>query len=344
MSKLTIIGLGLIGGSLGLALKQNARVNFEVVGTDRDPDVANRAKRAGAVDRVEYPLEEAVREASVVVVATPIISMRRVFESIAPFLSPGAVVTDTASTKTEVLRWAEELLPENVDFVGGHPMAGKEKSGPTAAEASLFAGRPYCIVPGVSSSEESVHAVVGMAYAVGAKPFFLDAQEHDAYAAAISHIPLMASISLFTLAKGSVAWPELAGMAGPAFYDLTRLASGEPEMSHDICLTNRENILHWLERYIAELRKLADMIEQDDREMLFRRLAEVQLERETFLTSPPRRDETVTNVDIPSASEAFMNMMGGALWAQRSKEISSSFEERVRTREREERLRRRDDD
>ncbi len=344
MSKLTIIGLGLIGGSLGLALKQNAKVNFEIVGTDRDPDVANRAKRAGAVDRVEYTLEAAVRDASVVVVATPIISIRRIFEAIAPVLMPGAVVTDVASTKTEVLHWAEELLPGSVNFVGGHPMAGKEKSGPTAAEATLFVDRPYCIVPGLSSSEAAVNAIVGMAQSVGARPFFLDAQEHDAYAAAISHIPLMASIGLFTLAKGSAAWPELAGMAGPAFYDLTRLASGEPEMSHDICLTNSENILHWLERYIAELRKLADLIENDDREGLFRRFAEVQLERDTFVTSPPRRDEGTSMVAVPSASEAFMNMMGGALWAQRSKEISDSFEERMRAREREDRLRRRPDD
>jgi prephenate dehydrogenase len=132
-------------------------------------------------------------------------------------------------------------------------MAGREKAGLQEAEAEMFDDRPYCIVPSVDAVGGAVNAVVGLVQALGGKPFFLDADEHDAYVAAISHVPLISSVALFNLARRSNAWPELANISGPAFKDLTRLASGEPEMGHDIFITNRENVLHWLHRYMSEL-------------------------------------------------------------------------------------------
>jgi len=342
MGKLAIVGLGLIGGSIGLALKRAEPVNTEVFGFDKDPGVGARALKAGAIQRLAPSVETAVKDASLVIVATPIIAVRRVFEAMAPQLQRGAVVTDTASTKGDVLRWAAEMLPRNVHFVGGHPMAGKEQSGPQAAESSLFDGRPYCVVPSVDASAGAVNAVVGLAEAVGANAFFLDAAEHDAYAAAISHVPLVASLALFSLARGSAAWPELAGMAGPAFRDLTRLTSGQPEMAHDIFLTNRQNILHWLERYIGELKRLAEMIDSSDADLLFRALAEAQMERESFLANPPKREPALPSVDLPSPNDAFTSMILGGLIQERTKDVTSAFEERAREREREDRLRRRE--
>jgi prephenate dehydrogenase len=342
MGKLAIVGLGLIGGSMGLALSRAGNVKAEIVGYDREYDVATRAQKAGAVQSIAPTLEHAVRDASLVIVATPILAVRRVFDEMAPYLQSGAVVTDTASTKTEILRWAAELLPSDVHFIGGHPMAGKEKSGPQAADATLFQDRPYCIVPGVNAADGAVHSIVGLAEAVGGKTFFLDPGEHDAYAAAISHLPLLTSIALFKLAKGSSAWPELGGMAGPAFYDLTRLASGQPEMSQDIFVTNKENVLHWLDRYMLELQKMADIIREDDREKMFRDLAQVQIERDTFLTSPPKREEQGARAALPSSADSFMSIMAGSLWSQRSKDLEQSLEERQKARQAEERLRRRD--
>jgi prephenate dehydrogenase len=342
MGKIAIIGLGLIGGSMGLALKRARLPNTEIIGVDREYDVAQRAAKYGAVDRVVLSAEIAASEAGLVIVATPTINVRRVFEVIGPHLQRGAVVTDTASTKGEVLRWAGQILPENVYFVGGHPMAGKEKSGPQAAEASLFDDRPYSITPSVNAVPQAVNAIIGLAQAIGARPFFIDADEHDAYAAAISHVPLVASIALFSLARGSSAWPELANMSGPGFYDLTRLASGEPEMSHDICLTNKENISHWLDRYIGELRRLQELILSDDDKALFRMFAETQLERENFLLNPPRREEPVASPDLPSSNDAFLNLIAGGMWAQRAREITGVMEDRLKQREREDRLRRRE--
>ncbi len=343
MGKVGIIGLGLIGGSMGLALKRAGLRDTEIIGFDRDRDVESRALKFGAVDRLARSLPELAAECAIIVIATPIISVEKVLRELAPHVKRGAVVTDTASTKGSVLKWALDILPQGVHFVGGHPMAGKEQSGLQAAEANLFDKRPYVVVPSVEAGSGAVNAVVGLAEAIGAQPFFLDADEHDAYAAAISHVPLVASVALFALARGSTAWPELAGMAGPAFRDLTRLASGQPEMSHDICLTNKQNISHWIDRYIGELRRLQDLIAGEDEEVLFRALAETQIERENFMHSPPKRELPGLPEDLPSPNQSFMNLLAGSMWADRARELTTSLEGRSRDREREERLRRRKD-
>lgn len=342
MGRVSIIGLGLIGSSLGLAIQRAKPANTEIIGFDRDSDVAAAAKRLGTVNTIVPTLERAVSEANLIIVATPIVNTRKVFEEMGPYLRPGTVVTDTASTKADVLRWARDALPAGVHFVGGHPMAGKEHSGPAAAAANLFDEKPYCIVPGVDASPGAVSAVVGMAVALGARTFFLDAEEHDAYAAAISHVPLVASLALFQLAKQSAAWPELASMSGPAFRDLTRLASGQPEMAHDIFLTNRENVLHWLDRYVTQLGDLAELIRSDEGETLFKTLAQTQFDRDNYLENPPQHKQDLPDARLPSTTESFMSMLGGALWTNRAREITESMEERLKQREMEDRLRRRE--
>jgi prephenate dehydrogenase len=342
MGRIAIIGLGLIGGSIGLALKRAQPENTTVVGYDYDREVMGRARRSGVVDEMEPTLESAVRNATMVVVATPIVTIRSVFRDIAPYLQENCVVTDTASTKGDILRWAERELPDHVYFVGGHPMAGHEKAGLENAEAELFERRPYCIVPAVDAVGGAVNAVVGMAEAMGAKPMFLDAEEHDAYVAAVSHVPLVSSVALFNLARHSSAWPELANISGPGFRDLTRLASGDAELGHDIIITNRENILHWLRRYMRELEKLAIMIEsEDESEALYRSLTEAQLERDKFLEELPRRDDGQTAVEMPSSSDAFMSMMTGTMWQERMKAAQETMTERSRNTLERERARRR---
>jgi prephenate dehydrogenase len=343
VGKLAIIGLGLIGGSMGLAIKRAKPVDTEVVGFDRDVDVGMRALKANAITHLAPTLEEAVREATLIVIATPILNVRRVFEEIAPVIGRGTVVTDTASTKGQVLRWASQILPRDVHFVGGHPMAGKEQSGMEAAEETLFDGRPYVIVPSVDAAPGAVNAVIGLAQALGATPFFQDADEHDAYAAAVSHVPLVASVGIFNLARSSTAWPELATIAGPAFRDLTRLASGEPTMAHDIFVTNKTNVVHWLSRYIVELQRLSELIETADEEALFRSIAETQLERETFILSPPERPTGAPPApDVQAPLQSLMGTLAGSLWQTRVKEMTDVLDERQAARTREERLKRQD--
>lgn len=340
MERLSIIGLGLIGGSLGLALKRAQPPGIEIVGFDKSWEAGNKAKKLGAVDRVAPDLPSAVEGAAMIIVATPILSIRKVMEEMAPHLREDCVVTDTGSTKAEVLAWAGELLPEHVNFVGGHPMAGKETSGIAEAEAELFVDCPYCIVPTVTAGERAINTVVGLVQSVRARPVFIDAQEHDSYTAAVSHLPIMVSASLFSLARGSEAWPEMAGLAGPGFRDLTRLASGDPEMAHDISLTNRDSIVHWLDRMIGELRRYRDLI-QGDQEELFKALARVQMDREAYLLKPDvSRPETV-EAEVTSAGDRMAALLVGEHWVRRAKEITRALDQRADEKEKKRRLGRR---
>ncbi len=264
MPRVAIIGLGLIGGSIGLALKRAELPDLEIVGHDAEYGVNRRARKLGAIDKEAKRPADAVEGAALIIIATPILHVQSVFEAIAPVLGESAIVTDTASTKSDIMGWADELLPDDVSFVGGHPIAGKEIAGIDAADASLFEGHPWAIIPAMNASESAIKTVENFVSLTGAIPTLIDAEEHDSYLAAVSHLPLMLSTALFSLTSSSQAWPELAAVAGPGFRDTTRLASSSPSMSHDISLTNRQNLVHWLDRYMEELRSFRDLIESSD--------------------------------------------------------------------------------
>lgn len=330
MPRVAIIGLGLIGGSIGLALKRANLPDLEIVGHDIEFGVNGKAQKLGAIDKGARRPADAVEGAALVIVATPILHIREAFEAIAPALGEGAVVTDTASTKREVMKWATELLPDSVSFVGGHPIAGKETAGIEAADAALFAGRPWAIVPSLSASEGAIKTVENFVLLTGAVPTLIDAEEHDSYLAAVSHLPLLVSTALFSLASRSQAWPELAAVAGPGFRDTTRLASTSPAMSHDISLTNRENLVHWLDRYIDELRSLRDIVHSSEtQEELNERFATVQAARDAFMQAPPPKPEPQRASDSMSSGERMMSLLVGEYVIRRTKEVTDIMEKRA---------------
>lgn len=322
MAQISIIGLGLIGGSLGMALKSAKGKSVQIVGYDRDWGAGGKAQRRGAIDRSARSTADAVREAHMVIIATPVLAIRRVMEEIAPHLPEGCIVTDTGSTKATIIEWAKELLPPSVNFVGGHPMAGKEESGIDAADATLFRDRPYCVVPSVDASEGSVMVVTAMAKMIGARPLYLDPVDHDQFVAAVSHMPMVTSTALFSLARSSASWSDLAAVAGPAFRDLTRLAAGSPEMNHDICLTNREAVTHWIDRMIEELNRYRNMITGNTEE-LYETFVRAQMDREVFMN--PKQPEP--SHEIPSSADQLMTMIMGERMARRTKELLQDFPE-----------------
>jgi len=263
--RIAIIGLGLIGGSMGLSLRKKA--DLEVVGFARRGEVASRALELGAVDRTEGDLLAAVRGADLVLIATPVMAMKDIMAKIGESLDKGCIVTDVASTKAQVMGWAEERLPSWISFVGGHPMAGKETSGIEAADADLFIGCTYCLMPGRSATKEATDKVEGLVRQIGAKPLFIDASEHDMLVAAVSHLPMVISSALVSMATKSPLWDDMSKLAATGYRDLTRLASGSPEMSRDICLTNREFILRWIDEYSKELEKFRHLISEGSEEL-----------------------------------------------------------------------------
>jgi prephenate dehydrogenase len=329
MPRLAIIGLGLIGASIGLALKRADIKGLEISGFDIEYGVGGKARKRGAIDVDARSIPQAVDGAAIVVVATPISQVKETFETLAASLGEGATVTDTASAKGDVIRWANELLPDYVTFVGGHPIAGSEKSGVDAADAGLFQGRAWALTPGVHAHERALRAIETLITIMGAQPVIIDPAEHDSYMAAMSHVPLIAATALFSLARESQAWQDLGVLAGPGFRDTTRLASTNPSLSHDICLTNRENLLHWLDRYIEELRRYRNLITDETQQQLYQAFVRTAVERDTFIQHPPRREPPAGPGDDTSAGERMLSFMVGEFLVRRTKEIERMVERRA---------------
>jgi len=310
--RISIIGTGLIGTSIGLNLMARKDRPYEVVGADRDRASARTAKRMGALDREVGSLEEAMQGAGLVIIAVPVLGAKSLLQEIGRLLEPGAVITDVCSTKADVLRWAAEFLPETVSFVGGHPMAGRETSGPEAASIDLFKDATWAITPSPRADERAVGIVLSFVESLGAVPLYIDPAEHDQYAAAVSHLPLLVSVALFRMVRDSAGWEDASLLSGPGFKDLTRLASGDPTMSRDIMVTNRDAILHWIGRMQDELTTIKQALEigGDPLTDLFR---STQLDRDSFILNPPMRRRP-EGPPAPSAQDAIGRLFAGGLY------------------------------
>ncbi|HEY8449004.1 MAG TPA: prephenate dehydrogenase [Bacillota bacterium] len=262
MDRVAILGLGLIGTSLGLALHRLPQPP-QVVGYDRDPAARTRAARRHAIDRATFTPEDAVAEADLVVLATPVRTIVPLVGEIAPHLRPGTVLTDTGSTKAAIVAAVAEQFPE-IAFVGGHPMAGRLTQGTDDADAALFDGTVYCLTPTAMTPEPAIARVVAFVQAVGARPHFLAPVEHDGLVAAVSHLPYLLATTLMASVAAQAGWQEMALLAAGSFRTMTRLVDADPTMYADICLTNREAIIRQVDHYIAALEAVRAAINAGD--------------------------------------------------------------------------------
>jgi len=282
IKQLTIIGVGLIGGSLARALKRAGAVG-EVVGAGRDAEHLQRALALGVIDRAEANLAAAVQGADVVVVATPVGAAEDVFRAIAPALPTDALLTDVGSTKDSVVAAARAAfgeLPKN--FVPGHPIAGTEKSGVEASFAELFDGRRVILTPTENSDPAAVAGVREMWQQAGAEVVETSVAHHDEVLAATSHLPHLLAFSLVdTLAKLDDK-QEIFEYAAGGFRDFTRIASSDPQMWHDICVHNEPALLKMLERFEADLDKLRQAIADNDSDYLLQVFTRAKAARDQF--------------------------------------------------------------
>lgn len=319
MQRVLIVGLGLIGGSIGLALRRwseerkvDGRKPLEVTGFDPNLDHQRAAEKLGAVDKGAWDLTKAVRDADVIVLATPVVAMREVMQDLAPNLKAGAIVTDTASTKESVLRWADEVLPPNVHFVGGHPMAGKTQS-IEGAEVDLFSGATWCISPSVRASEDAVRTVLGLVAAAGAEPYFIDPGEHDAYVAGVSHLPFALSASLMNAVSRDPSWREMKSLTASGFRDTTRLAAGSPAMHRDILLTNREAVIRWIDAVTGTLGELRSTLAADGEQTeteLDAFFSEARDARAVWATQTTREGDLLQGTGAELSPESVSDHMG----------------------------------
>jgi prephenate dehydrogenase len=264
-NRVAILGTGLIGSSVGLALKA-ARPSTQVIGYDASGDNLRRAQSVKAIDR-RGSLRDALADAELVIVSTPVGAMKALFEEIAPILPIQALVMDTGSTKASVLEWAGSLLPAGVRFVGGHPMAGKTETGPDAADATLFRGAVWCLAPLPSTPKDAIDESVALVESLGASPYFVDPSEHDGLVASVSHLPHLLSVALIRHLGHERSWRETASVAAGGFAYTTHLTDSDPQMFFDIARTNRDNLIRRLDLYITELENLRELIRTDAPEL-----------------------------------------------------------------------------
>jgi prephenate dehydrogenase len=285
VKRLAIIGVGLIGGSLALALRRGGYV-AEVVGCGRRIEALRGAQQLGIIDRWETEPALAAEGADMVVVAVPVGAMEAVFRSLAGCLSAQSVLTDVGSTKGQVVEAARAAfgIPA-ANFVPGHPIAGTERSGYQAAFPELFEGRRVILTPLAETDAAAVHKVRGMWQHTGAEVVEMAVRHHDEILAATSHLPHVLAYSLVhTLAGMDESW-EIFRYAAGGFRDFTRIAASDPGMWRDICLGNKAAILECLRRFTDDLDRLRLAIEASDGEHLIAAFSRAKQARDHFAAS-----------------------------------------------------------
>ena len=263
-NKISIIGVGLIGGSLGLALK-GKKPNFKIVGIDKQK-IIEKAIARGAIDEGTVNPEEGVKEADIVIIATPVKTILDLLPKISPFLKKGCLVTDTGSTKGQIVGRANQVLSKDIFFVGGHPMAGSEKCGIEEANPHLFRNRTYILTPDKKSNLIAIDKIFSLIKMIGANRLVLDPFEHDRIVGAVSHLPQIVAVSLIN----SISELALRGnntnyfrAIGEGFKDMTRIASSPYKIWEDICVTNQENILKMIQEFKNYLKVIEDKLKND---------------------------------------------------------------------------------
>ncbi len=274
--RVAIIGPGLIGGSIGLALRRR-QLAAAVVGIGRREESLQAALDVGAIDQAALDVPEGVAGADLVVLATPIRAFGPVMSAAAPSLASGSVLSDVASTKVQVINTIRSSLQQrpDVSYVPAHPMAGSEKRGPLAAQADLFEGSVCIVTPLEKPVEAAGQRVIALWEALGARVIRMEAEAHDRLVARISHLPHLAAAALMAVIED-----DEARLSGGGLRDTTRVASGDPRLWVDICRTNRGQIHRALTDYIELLREAADAVESGDMQSLSRLLGEAKQKRD----------------------------------------------------------------
>jgi prephenate dehydrogenase len=280
VKKMAVIGVGLIGGSLARVLREKGAVG-EVVGIGRGEANLKRGVELGVLDSYSLDSREGVQGADLVFIATPVCSIPAVVAEIAPFLSPGAIVTDGGSVKEFVVAACEPLMPPGTYFVGGHPIAGTEHSGVEASFATLYQGKRCIVTPTERTDPDALAKVVNIWQTAGSTVPLMDPEQHDRVVAAISHLPHMVAYSLVNAVDGYDRFGgELLSFSAGGFRDFTRIASSDPVMWRDIALTNREAILETMDFFAGYLATLRGLVAAGDGSAL----------ESFFLNSKQKRD------------------------------------------------------
>lgn len=258
-SKITIIGLGLMGGSLAWALKKSRRVG-EVFGVDLDEKTLDYALREGIIDDGSKEIEKGVSQSDLIVIATYVGIIPKVAKSIISLVSKGTIITDVGSVKGKIVNEIEELLPSHLYFVGGHPIAGTERSGVWASDLRLFNGKRCILTPTLKTHPEALAKVKSLWESVGARVFTMDAETHDRVFSFVSHLPHLVAYALVNSVASQRVLNNMLDFAGGGLRDYTRIGASSPEMWSDIFLMNRDNVLESIREFKKSLERIEELV------------------------------------------------------------------------------------
>jgi len=284
--KITIVGVGLLGGSIGLAVRRH-RLAGEIAGFVRRAASLKDCEKVGAVDYAVTDLLAAVSNADLIILCTPLAQMPALAEQILPALKRGAIVTDVGSVKADVVRELESILARSgAHFVGSHPMAGGEKMGVLAARADLFENAVCIVTPSKKSNPAAVRKVEQFWKSLGARTLRLAAVEHDQLVSRSSHLPHVVAATLAGLVLDPKQPKAQAGLCATGFRDTTRIASGSPEMWRDIALANRKNLSQAVDAFVAELKKFQVALKRGDAKAVEKIFATAKQRRDGWCVKP----------------------------------------------------------
>lgn len=292
IKKLAVIGVGLIGGSLALALRKAGAVE-QVSGYSRSEFARQEAKDLGIIDIAAESIQQAVLGADMIFVAVPMGAMQQVLTEVAQYAGVDAIITDGGSAKMEVVKAAQASLGNKINrFVAGHPIAGTERSGPSAAFAELYQDHRVVLTPTDETDPQALEKVRAMWILAGADVFDMDVEHHDTVLAATSHIPHVLAFNLVGMLAERDDCDEVLRYAAGGFRDFSRIASSDPVMWRDICLTNKQAVLNLLKQYQQGLSKIEAAIEQQDGDYLIDVFSRAKQARDTRFNDPTLIDNS----------------------------------------------------
>ena len=327
MEKIAIVGVGPVGVSMGLALMDRRLSNTEIVITSGDRNTVSAVSKLGAANRTITSMRNAVEDAHLVVLDAPISEQRDIMDTIAPYVASGAVVTDTSSIKAPVMKWAEEFLPRDANFISGYPLLKSPPESIEESDANIFAGAKYTVTPMKATDQQAIRTVVGLVEAIRAHPVFLDPVEHDSYAAAMQHLPVIMSSAFVTTTAGSDGWREMHMLAESQFNTFGKHASNDPLDNEAVCLANPDSIVHWVDQLILELYNFRNDIKEvdsDGGDALLDRFVKAWEFRAKWEADAvvPRE-----GAELPTAGESMMSAMLGDKLARRLRGVGKNEEE-----------------
>ncbi len=290
---LAIIGVGLIGGSLGLCLKEKMGENIYITGLCRTKASMDNAVKLGAVDYANADIETVVKDADIVFLSPPVLQIVPMVEKILPYLKRGAILTDAGSTKQYIWQHLRKILPEDVYYIAGHPMTGREKSGVMAAQKDLFVGKAYVIVEDTGAPKEAHEKLMRVLRHTGANFTTMDIAKHDRCASVISHVPHVTAAALVTLLNRTGGdLDSCIKLIGGGFKDTTRIASSNADMWADICMTNGEAIVTNLKQLQNILGEVITACENHDRQAVHDYFAASKQRRDSLLLNAAQKFDT----------------------------------------------------